>query len=202
MENNWFEKNGFDPKTRETYVVIGENTYAIKDELKAQGYKYNKLLGWHGPTLVELPKEYHCCKVEFNDVAAEITLDELRAACGGTIPKNYQQIRYGFKAGCIDFMKELKSKYIKTYTQFYDCECGDRIEIKCKLEKSNSFNGRYGISYVYSFVADDKYLFTWFTSKKLDIKNDYVTLIGTVKEHNEYNGNCQVLLTRCIVKEA
>lgn len=42
----WLEKNGFD-KDGYTYILIGINSYAIKEELKSAGWVYSPILRWH-----------------------------------------------------------------------------------------------------------------------------------------------------------
>ena len=54
LNAEFFKKNGFNPEGK-TYVVLGD-TYSIKDELKAQGAKWDNLSRhWHMPT----PPEGH-----------------------------------------------------------------------------------------------------------------------------------------------
>lgn len=203
MKSNWFENNGFDPEKRVTYVIVGEDTYSIKDILKEAGFKYNKVMGWHGPAPIDV-SEYgcHCCKVRFEDVGEEASLEELRAANGGVMPKNYQNLRFGFKAGCVDFMRNLRSKFIHVYSKFYDCKAGDRVEVLCRVTNKSTFNSTYGQTNIYNFVTDDDCLFVWFTKKELDIPmGSEVTLKGTVKELKRYRDNAQTVVTRCVVKE-
>ena len=42
----WFEEHNFTEKG-ETYIIVGTDTYPIKNMLKAEGWTYNSLLGWH-----------------------------------------------------------------------------------------------------------------------------------------------------------
>lgn len=62
----------------------------------------------------------------------------------------------------------------------------------------HTFDGYYGLTYLHTFVKDG-YTFTWFTSKDLEEleKGDIVTLKGTIKEHKEYKGYKQTVVTRC-----
>ena len=50
----FYENNGLNREKNNTYIVLGD-TYSIKDLLKEKGAKYNKILGWHFPTKVEVP---------------------------------------------------------------------------------------------------------------------------------------------------
>ena len=48
---NWIKRNGFSEETESTYVYIGADSYERKDELKAAGWKYHPLVGWHNGEL-------------------------------------------------------------------------------------------------------------------------------------------------------
>lgn len=53
----------------------------------------------------------------------------------------------------------------------------------------------YGYTYVYDITVQDGTILTWKTSKK--VEGDLNTIDFTVKEHGEYKGNPQTLVTRC-----
>jgi len=57
-KQEWFEKNGFNAEG-DTYIIVGIDTYAIKNELKAAGWKYNSWLRWHGPDPSAFPNNVH-----------------------------------------------------------------------------------------------------------------------------------------------
>ena len=63
----WLEQNGFSAQGI-TYAIVGD-TYAIKDWLKENGYKFNPILKWHGPEeLLDLPEGYHTIEFNFDDL--------------------------------------------------------------------------------------------------------------------------------------
>ena len=86
---------------------------------------------------------------------------------------------------------------------------GDKLEVKATLtakityEKENYYG--YGMvdSHIFKFTDSDGNIFSWFTGSGLaEEVGDLVTLKGTVKKHNEYNGAKETILTRCkITKE-
>ena len=58
--------------------------------------------------------------------------------------------------------------------------------------------GTYAHSYGYKFTDEDNHIFVWWASKEInitDIENKMLT--GTVKDHNEYRGIKQTIITRC-----
>lgn len=76
---------------------------------------------------------------------------------------------------------------------------GDRVAVACKSCKLlTSWDSQYGTTYLYKFVSANGYVFTWKTNKSLDVENVH-GLVGTVKNHSEYNGWKQTELTRCKV---
>ena len=77
---------------------------------------------------------------------------------------------------------------------------GDKIVRNLVLDKVSSFEGRYGITYVCRFHDENGRTFVWFASTRPDIDcGTKVTIKGTIKKHDEYNGTKQTVLTRCKV---
>ena len=72
--------------------------------------------------------------------------------------------------------------------------------ITAKVKSIRGFQGAYGYTSVYTFTSED-YIFVWMTSKALDIATgETVDLTGTIKKFDEYMGEKQTHLSRCIVK--
>ena len=177
-------------------VVAGCNTYEIKDELKEKGAKYYSGLGWFfgvdtAPDELSDPNAFlYTCHIEnmlyWNDIGGgpyflDGALDEMRENIKNIIAKKNKE--------------NSKSEFVG--------EIGERLRnMKATLISAKYFEGNWGGNFIYTFKVDDN-IFTWFTQKVLDIKeNDVVDLTGTVKNHTEYNGVLQTQLSRCIIKEA
>lgn len=56
----------------------------------------------------------------------------------------------------------------------------------------SSYYTEYGITYIYKFIFNGNVII-WRTDKNLD---GILTIKGTVKEHSEYNGIKQTVITR------
>ena len=56
----------------------------------------------------------------------------------------------------------------------------------------------YGATFLYRFTDGDGHTFVWKASRHMDVK-DGMKIKGTVKEHSEYRGIKQTVLTRCAV---
>ena len=63
------------------------------------------------------------------------------------------------------------------------------------------FNTQWGVSYLYVIATDIEekhHVLVWFSSSCYDVDNgDTFDIIGTIKEHKEYQGTKQTALTRC-----
>ena len=76
-------------------------------------------------------------------------------------------------------------------------EIGERLDLTLTLEKSHSFDGSYGRTFIYEFIDINENVYIWITGAKvLNIGESY-ELRGTVKEHKTYKGVKQTILTRC-----
>lgn len=80
----------------------------------------------------------------------------------------------------------------------YIGKVGDRITSDIKESKLvTSWETVYGYTYLYKFVTADNNTLVWFASRSID--GDPKRITGTVKEHKDYNGEKQTILTRCKV---
>lgn len=174
----WLEKNGFSTDGY-TYIVTGDS-FSIKDELKAAGFKYDHVLRWHRST----PEGYEdkIIKVKLEDVI------EISAwGQGHYIEGAYDKI---------DHLINMSSPAPKSE---WIGEVGKKINpIVVTLNKKSSFMGQFGLTNVFTFKDENECIYTWFTSTEKDIETgDKLTLEGTVKKHDEYKGVKTTILTRC-----
>jgi hypothetical protein len=77
---------------------------------------------------------------------------------------------------------------------------GKRESFDLKLIRIHSYEGNYGITYIYSFTDGTNYV-TWFSSKEQSMVLDHrYEITGTVKKHEVTpKGYRQTILTRCKV---
>lgn len=195
LNAEFFKRNGFNPEGK-TYVVLG-NTYDIKEELKAQGAKWdNTSRHWHMPTPPE-GREY-----------LELSVDDMYDAdvAGVYDWRNWKRFtedetqHYTYKIEKIE--KDLKAK---ESTSQHVGEIGEKITVEVTYIHSSSWEHDYGYGYwttnitnLHTFKDAQGNVFIWKTGN--GIEEDYgtkFTLKGTVKDHSEYNGVKQTVLTRC-----
>lgn len=162
------------------YVVLGD-TYEIRNELKTEGAKFNYFLGWH---FAEEPKDRPFVKVSIEQIAEKNSL-------GFWVT--------GYVADIVDELKAEASKNPDEVPSEYIGNEGDKIEIELVLDKVRGFNSVYGYTHIYCFKAGNDVV-VWKTQKGLDLEEGgKVTVKATIKEHSEYDGVKQTVITRAKV---
>lgn len=182
------EEAGYDVNLPQIFVVTGENTYAVKDELKELGCKYKPEFGWYCTHAVDIPVNYGMVGIPFDEVCQWNPLTKKIS-----VKENAKEIADAAKA---ETMPKSNSEFIGEIKQrLRDMEV---VYTNCR-----TVEGYYGISLVYTFKLGNNVL-TWFCSGKgidPDIEiGETVLLTGTVKDHKIYKGVKQTYLNRCIVK--
>lgn len=173
----WMEKNGFDAEGA-TYIITGDS-YSIKEELKAAGWKFDSVLLWHKAD----PAGYEDRVKKFYDNE----LIEYSAWGEGH-----------FKTGAKEYiMQKMLPAEVQDLT--YVGEIGEKLKkVPVTYTRHNSFCGRYGLTNIYEFKDEDMNHLVWFTAKDIDFEiGDILYLDGTIKEHKDYNGIPQTIVTRC-----
>ena len=177
MKDNSFNSAG------NTFVVVGRNTFAVKDELKEAGCRYSADLGWHSDVKVSpLPAECQCVEVKFDDIY---------------VWDQYSKIPVNKIANMKAFVRSLYK--IENSKSTYIGEIGERVRdlevTLIEVKECPKWDSR-----IYVFKNGDNIL-TWFTSCVKSIcPGDTVTLTGTVKKHDQWSGEPATALSRCIIK--
>jgi len=194
----FFAKNGFNPDGK-TFYVLG-NTYDIKEELKAQGAKWDNTANhWRMPV-----------KPEGREVL-ELSVDEIYTAdfagvyaWNNWISANWDDPDYyvnrikkaeeGLKAqeSTSTHVGNVGDKYTATMTYIHTASW------------SNGYGGYWneGVTNLHTFKDEQGNVFVWKTGKFIEA--DYgqkLVVSGTIKEHGDYKGIKQTVLTRCKVEE-
>lgn len=182
------EAEGYDVECPQIFVVIGENTYAIKDELKELGCKYKPEFGWYCTHAVDVPVYYGMVGIPFDKVCEWNPITK----------------RISVKDGAKEVADAAKNEAAPKSNSEFIGEIKQRLrDMEVVYVSCRTVEGYYGISLVYTFKLGDNVL-TWFCSGKgIDPEievGETVLLTGTVKDHKEYNGVKQTYLNRCIVK--
>lgn len=77
---------------------------------------------------------------------------------------------------------------------------GDKVEINTNdFTLVTYFDNMYGTTWLYKFHDDKHNVFVWYSSKCIDDPEKVISVSGKVKDHSEYDGIMQTVLTRCKV---
>src|SRR4029077_10494170 len=76
-------------------------------------------------------------------------------------------------------------------------QVGQRLDLELEVQHVNSKDTDYGVLHIISMRDDQNNLFVWMTGSASATPGDRLSVRGTVKKHNEYNGEQQTTLTRC-----
>ena len=169
------------------YLVYGDDTYAIKDELKRLGARFDPTLKWFFSKEVALPEGYKLYGMSFDELYTYNPLSK------------WAEFKEDAKAIVSRKMAELKGP---STSKFYPGVEKERIRnITAKVKSIRGFEGAYGYTAIYTFTSED-YVFVWMSSKcDVDFAvGDTVDLTGTIKKFDEYAGIKNTYLTRCTVK--
>ena len=179
QQKNNFNENGF------TYIICGDNTFVIKEELKEIGFRFSAELKWHINKEVSIPDGYHLIQIHFDEV-----YEWNETYCNA----------YPFAAAKAKIEDRMRI-YDKPSLSTFIGQEGDRIkELEVVFVSHRGFESRYGWTNLYSFKRGEDILI-WFTRKDLDLEEGQsVLLTGTVKKHDEYLGVKNTQLSRCIIK--
>ena len=91
-----------------------------------------------------------------------------------------------------------KVKALKPVSQWVG-NVGEKITVKATYTHAAWFDSRFGKTYIHNFATDDGSFLVWKTSiGNIGFEDgDMVEITATVKEHSEYRGEKQTVLTRC-----
>lgn len=178
----FFKKIGFDESGR-AWVLIG-NAYDTKEAVKAAGAKYDFTIGWH---FDHADNGFNCFEISIADVGEKNDLEQ-----------------WYFKRSCeIDeFIKAKQTEHAPKTVSEYVGNIGDTITATVMLAgifKYKTHFTYYGeTNYIYKFTDENGNALVWKTTAFLKIREgETCNIKGKVKEHNEYKGDKQTVLTRC-----
>lgn len=162
------------------YITIFKgSTYPHKEWLKEQGARFTKLFNWSFASNVNwdeenLPEGLEPIQIPWEAVSANDTLlpeEEVR---------NY-----------------INSLMYEPSNSEYIGEIGERIEETFTVSRAITLEGYYGTSIMHILEDEAGNVYVWTTKAKNYPEGKVVTLRGTIKDHREYRGTKQTVLTRC-----
>ena len=176
LEENCFNENGV------TWIYAKADSYEKKDILKQLGMKFSKNLLWHAPFLIPEIADA-CVKIDIQDIATATAWGE-----------------YCYNPNVNDI---IKSKMIieKSDSEWIEGKINDRIQIKVSFVSKRIINTRFGLTNLYTFISENKNKIQWWSQTNIDFpKENIFTLVGTIKDFNEFKNEKITTLTRCKIK--
>lgn len=170
---------GKEDNTYVIYRVVGE-TFSIKDQLKEEGCRFNRAVGWFS-SIPLVGRE--CQRMEEKDILEDFP---------EIVWKKPDEVKP------LWFENLHKEKDPSVFVG----EVGDRLELylhidrKIEFDRYNQFSHREETGYIYIMRDNDKNVYKWSTSCFYK-EDDDIHVRATVKDHIEYKGVAQTVLTRC-----
>lgn len=179
LKSKNFNSNGV------TIAYVGGDSYARRAELKAAGWSYDKVIGWHIAEVEDMDEEN----------MKEVLFEQVFQWDGN--PKT----GHCYRENAETHMKMLRQRPSNTKSQFQG-EPGQRFRNqKVTVVMKRQFDGAYGTSEIIKFQDAAENLYTWFTNTYPDIEEgDEIEIDFTVKKHDTYNGENITYITRAKIK--
>lgn len=105
----------------------------------------------------------------------------------------------GYAASAVPLFYRNRIKQEETAQSNFVGSIGEKLTIKVTVKHTQELNNSFdGVTTLIKMIDDQGNLFVWFASgeKTLEI-GQQVTVKGTVKNHQDYQGTKQTILTRC-----
>ena len=154
------------------YIVAARDTYEIHDELKAQGARYQPQTGWY-----------------FTEPTSSVATVTLTAAEALDADNQW-----------VDNVEEIVRAKVAAVVPAsqYQGEIDQKLTVTATYKRSHSYSTQFGTCCIYTFVDAQGNIYVWHTGSYVTCnEGDHVTLQGKVKDHTEYRGEQQTVLTRC-----
>lgn len=159
-------------------------------------------------------EEYLTYKLSADTVVTEKVLDndEQRTVLEYD---NVGHLQYGWDDFYLNqFLKRIREEYLislKPHTEYYG-NVGDKILLELTYDSRYSFDSRWGTQFIHKFKDAEGHIFVWNTGNCLERLgadgvwryvelSDKLTLKGSIKDHREYKGEKETVITRCRIVE-
>lgn len=134
--------------------------------------------------------------------AYETFLDNIKLYLSNEYIKVNGIVAYAYVA----YQKEIEKEEKKLAEQLnkkpsnFVGDIGKRLEIELTYKKHFSYETKWGITKIYLFEDAQGNIYKWSTTNYIEKEEgENLKLKGTIKAHDEYNGEKQTVLTRCKV---
>lgn len=186
LNAEFFKKNGFNSEGKIWAVV--KTGFVPKDFTEEMLSKGAKKYGWNIYLFSESQDDYNCIELDAKD------------CCYFDMYDVYIDFEYRFMNQLIADVQE-KERQAQAEKSSYYGNVGDKVDgLEVTFKNEFYYETKFGGMCIYIFEDADGHQFKWNTSSGFTTsieKGDVITIKGTIKEHSEYNGIKQTVLTRC-----
>ena len=133
------------------YLVYGDDTYAIKDELKKMGARFDPTLKWFFSSKVELPEGYYLCEFNFDelyDYKPMIKWADFKEDAPNIVRKRIDKLVKsirGFEGyyGYTNIYTFTSEDYVFVWmtSKYLEVEAGDTIDLTGTIKKFDEYAG-------------------------------------------------------------
>ena len=160
------------------------DTYSRREELKADGATYNDYFGWHYS--------------EERPGTVKVQRDQ--------VMDQYGNGTYHLRDFAPDIVKKIREANGPKGASEWIGRVGDTLDMVLTLRRVGSYETNFGFRAqtveVFTFADQAGNALIWKTSSSPQLdEGDKYRVRGTVKEHCEYRGERQTVLTRCKVEK-
>lgn len=97
-----------------------------------------------------------------------------------------------------NIVEYVEKEEIKTINEYFG-QVGNKTEVKLKSISNIWVDTYYGSTCMNKFVDEENRVFVWWTKKEINTNGEFKNIRFTIKNHNEYNGEKQTVITRAKV---
>lgn len=170
----WKERKGF---VNDRIHVVGiRDSFDRKDDIKAAGGRFNEFTGWY---FSEPHPEFQTVELTTEECLYEDTWGKLDWIAAWKIRETVKAKLPGDPSGHIG-------------------QVGDKVDLAATFKRTRWYDTRFGTTWIHIFEDESGNILVWKTSSGTDLEcGAKVRIKGTIKDHDEYNGVKQTILTRC-----
>lgn len=219
---SYIEEKEFNSCTR--YTETAKYLAKCVAEIKANGYKNGyadkptKFAAMKRTTVTEEDEVTAQKVIElFNNYNAEVDFDQnIKTA----VTSEFCKVADGFVAyAYVAYLKVLEKESFRRKKEEakeaekagsnYVGNVGDKVTLTVKVTHAGGYTTDFGYTNIWKFTDKDGNVFIWKTQNDIEGMWDYTDdkyrngkeykVTGKIKEHSEYNGTKQTILTRCKV---
>ena len=186
-KEKWLKDNGFN-ENLETYVYFLDNSYEIKETLKDDGFRFNKVLYWHTPELKE----------EYSDKTIKVALDEIAEISAWGTGYYKENAKDYIEKKMFDARGEKEGEWLGDPALDVD----KKITVIATLVDVVEVSTRFGMTQLVKFVDEFGNSINWWTSVEIKYEvGTKLSITGTIKGFDRYKNKKITVMKRCKLSE-